>query len=49
MPEEYEMPVTEGFFYDEESQMYLVYFDGELRGSAKDYVEATRIYLEVRR
>ena len=49
MPEEYEMPVTEGFFYDEESQMYLIFFDGELRGVAQDQIEATRIYLEVRR
>lgn len=39
----------EGFFVDPETGVYMIYVDDELRGCARDQVEAARIYEAVRK
>ena len=39
----------EGFYFDYQTGLYMVYVSGELRGCSKDQVEAAQIYEEVRK
>lgn len=41
--------VHEGYALDPKTGLYMVYVSGELRGCAKDQVEAAQIYEEVRK
>ena len=41
--------IDEGYALDPETGLYMVYVNGELRGCAKDQVEAAAIYEAVRK
>ena len=39
----------EGFYFNPETGLYMVYVSGELRGCSNDQVDAARIYEETRK
>ena len=47
--EDEKIEVLEGFHVDPKTGLYMVYVNGELRGCAKDQVEAAAIYEAVRK
>lgn len=47
--EDNNLETLEGFIQDPKTGLYMVYVNGELRGCAKDQVEAAIIYEAVRK